>query len=274
MGPRELTRHVGKRTWNNSRRVVQTLTKFDNGPRIVGDIMLRRADELTFVAGGLQVVCPNRAGARFAVFELFTDDSYRLPWFTRGLRHDPVVLDLGGHIGSFSLAVARLFPQARVDTYEPTPFTSGYLRRNVELNDLSDRVRVFEGAISARAGVLVMAICDDGSAHNGVMLVGSPGTSSVEVPTSGLDDVFAAAPGPVDLVKFDIEGAEYEAILESSPDLWRSVSRVVMEYHAMPGRSWAELEKFFAAVDIVVVRRDAHTPHQGMAWLSRDPLVG
>lgn len=272
MRPLEVMRHVGHQTRNNGKRVVQTLTRFDNGRSVLGDIVLRRADELTFVTDGVQITCPNRAGARFAVYELFTDDSYRLPWFTRGLGNAPVVLDLGGHIGSFTLAVTRLFPQARVDAYEPTPFTSGYLRRNVERNGLSDRVRVFECAISSSTGKLVMAICDDGSAHNGVMLAGAPGTTSIEVPTTGLADAFAAAPGPVDLVKLDIEGAEYEAILDSSPALWASVSRVVMEYHHMPGRSWADLEGFFAGVGLEVARRDPSTDHLGMAWLSRGPV--
>ena len=272
MRPFERVRHAGHQTSNDIRRVVQTLTRFDNGISVLGDIVWRRREELTYVTDGLEVVCPNRGGARFAVYELFADDVYRLPWFTRGLRNDPVVLDLGGHIGSFSLAVSQLFPRARVDAYEPTPFTAGYLRRNIERNGLDDRLRVFESAISASAGVLVMAIADDGSAHNGVMLVGAPGMESIEVPCTALANAFTAAPGPVDLVKFDIEGAEYEAILESGPELWQPVQRVVMEYHRMPGRSWADLEKFFASVELKVVRRDEHPGKQGMAWLSRGQL--
>jgi FkbM family methyltransferase len=272
MRPTERIRHAGHQTSNDIKRAVQTLTRFDNGISVLGDIVWRRREELTYVTNGLEVVCPNRGGARFAVYELFADDAYRLPWFTRGLRNDPVVLDLGGHIGSFSLAVSRMFPQALVDAYEPTPFTASYLRRNIERNGLDDRLRVFESAISASAGVLVMAIADDGSAHNGVMLVGAPGMESIEVPCTTLADAFAAAPGPVDLVKFDIEGAEYEAILESGADLWCSVQRVVMEYHRMQGRSWADLEKFFASIELKVVRRDEHPGEQGMAWLSRDPL--
>ena len=272
MRPVERVRQVGHQTTNDVKRVVQTLTRFDNGFRVLGDIVWRHPDELTYATDGLEIVCPNRGGARFAVYELFADDAYRLPWFTRGLRDDPVVLDLGGHIGSFSLAVNQLFPKARVDAYEPTPFTAGYLRRNIEHNGLGDRLRVFESAVSAREGVLEMAVADDGSAHNGVMLVGAPGMDSIEVPSTALADVFGAAPGPVDLVKFDIEGAEYESILESGPDLWLSVRRVVMEYHRMPGRSWADLEKFFASVGLDVVRRDQHPGEQGMAWLSRDPL--
>ena len=272
MRPVERVRRVGHQTSNDIKRVAQTLTRFDNGFSILGDILWRRPDELTYVTDGVTVTCPNRDGARFAVYELFADDAYQLPWFTRGLRADPVVLDLGGHIGSFSLAISQLFPQARVDAYEPTPFTSGYLRRNIEQNQLGDRLRVFESAISAHAGVLVMAIADDGSAHNGVMLVGAPGMASIEVPSTALADAFAAAPGPVDLVKLDIEGAEYEAILESSPDLWSPVSRVVMEYHEMPGRSWDDLETFFAGVGLEVARRDPSTDHLGTAWLSRGPV--
>jgi FkbM family methyltransferase len=252
--------------------MVQTLTKFDNGISVLGDIVWRRREELTYVKDGLKVAVPNRGGARFAVYELFADDAYRLESFTRGMRDDPVVLDLGGHIGSFALAVNQVFPQARVDSYEPTPYTAGYLRRNIEQNGLGDRLRVFESAVSAHAGVLEMAIADDGSAHNGMMLVGAPGMESIEVPSIALADAFAAAPGPVDMVKFDIEGAEYEAILESGPEIWQPVRRVVMEYHRMPGRSWADLETFFANVGLDVVRRDEHPGEQGMAWLSRDPL--
>lgn len=265
-------RHLGDRTRRNSRRAIQTLTTFDNGFRVLGDIVIRRPDELCFSLDGLEVVCPNVRGARFAVYELFTDDAYHLPWFTQGLGSAPVVLDLGGHIGSFSLAINRLFPDALIDAFEPTPSTATYLRRNVETNGLSDRIRVFESAISARAGTLMMAVCDDGSAHNGVMLEGTPGTTTIEVPTTPLQDAFAAARGQVDLVKLDIEGAEYEAILESSPELWRSVQRVVMEYHHMPDRSWADLEAFFATVGLLPVRHDPQTPHLGLAWLSRVPL--
>lgn len=272
MRPLDRVRRVGHQTSNDAKRVVQTLTRFDNGFTVLRDIVWRHPDELTYVTDGLEVVCPNRGGARFAVYELFADDAYQLRWFTRGLRDDPVVLDLGGHIGSFSLAISQLFPHARVDAYEPTPYTSGYLRRNIERNGLGDRLRVFENAVSAHAGVLEMAIADDGSAHNGVMLVGAPGMESIEVPSTALADVFSTAPGPVDMVKFDIEGAEYEAILESGPELWQPVQRVVMEYHRMPGRSWSDLETFFATVGLDVVRRDEHPGEQGMAWLSRDPL--
>lgn len=272
MKPLELPRSVGKRIRNNTRRAIQTLTLFDNGSSVMTDIVIRRPDELTFATDGLRVTCPNRAGARFAIYELFADDAYQLSWFTRGLRQDSVVLDLGGHIGSFSLAIARVLPAARVDGYEPTPFTAGYFRRNVAQNDLGGRIRLFERAVSSSEGVLIMAICDDGSAHNGVMLVGTPGTTSIEVPTTALAEAFAGAPGPVDLVKFDIEGAEYEAILGSSPDLWHSVSRVVMEYHDMPGHTWSDLERFFAGVGLDVVRRDPVTPRLGMAWLSRSPI--
>jgi hypothetical protein len=54
--------------------------------------------------------------------------------------------------------------------------------------------------------------------------------------------------------------------------LWQSVSRVVMEYHHMPGHRWAELESFFGEVGLEVVRRDVHPDQQGLAWLSRTPL--
>ena len=47
---------------------------------------------------------------------------------------------------------------------------------------------------------------------------------------------------PVDVVKIDCEGAEYELIGASSPASWSTVSRVVLEHHPHSELGWPDLQ--------------------------------
>lgn len=262
-----------RRSRFRARRAFQAVTVFDNRRSLLGQL-LGRADELEFRTDGLTIVCPNVPGARVPVFEVFAEDEYDLPWFTQGLREDLVVVDIGAHIGCFSLSFSTQHPQSRVHSYEPTPSTGEYLVRNVEGNDLGHRITVNRSAVGARSGTLVMADTGQASGHNGVMHLGEEGAVGIEVPCVSLESAFEAAGGRVDLVKMDAEGAEYDIILTSPPELWQSVRRVVMEYHPLSGHSFDEIEAFLKTAGLSVVKRIDMPSGLGLAWLSRDELEG
>ena len=267
-------------TWRVSlatRRVRQTLTRFENGPSvlagIVGSRIRHRPTELTYrLADGLSIVCPNLPGARVPIYEVFADDAYHLEWFTSDLGDDPRAVDIGGHIGCFSLAFARQHPRGRVETFEASPSTAAYTIRNMELNGFDDRVTVHHAAVSSSSGTLQFADNAGGSGLNG--LTAPEGTPTIEVPAVTLVEAFAAADGPVDVVKIDTEGAEYDIVLASDPSDWSDVQRVVMEYHPVDGHSWDELQTFFSKAGLEVVHQEVglFTDRLGTAWLSRTPL--
>ncbi len=250
-------------------RVGQTLSGFRNGGSVLAQ-MARGRDELVFqVDDSLTVTCPNVAGARVPVYEIFVEDAYRLRWFTGDL-NDIQALDIGGHIGCFSLAFATLHPTARVQTFEASPSTYAFTRRNVDGNGLTDRVTVENIAVSDSNGTLAFADNGGGSGLNGV--TAPSGTHVIDVPCITFADALSRAGGQVDVVKIDTEGAEYDIVLGSEPTDWKDVQRVVLEYHDVPGRSWSELEQFFAEAGLHPVRQEAVTPQLGTAWLSRSPI--
>ena len=258
------------------RRVVQTVRTFRNGPRVLSDIttarLTGRPRDIRFRVGGLDVVTPNRAGTRFPVYEVFTDDSYRLPWFAGGLAPDAGALDIGAHIGSFSLRYAALRPAARVASYEAIPSTHRYLAANIRRNGLDGRVAAHNVAVSSTDGTLRLADHGVASAHNGMSRLGEAGSTTVEVPCVSLAHAMADLGAPAELVKLDCEGAEYDIVLGSDPALWEPVRRVVLEYHDMPGHSWEELRTFFGDVGLREVHREPTLDRLGLAWVSRDPL--
>lgn len=253
-----------------TKRVRQTLTNFDNGTSILAGIAGRR-DELVYVVDdSLSITCPNVAGARVPVYEVFAEDAYRLEWFTNDLPADVSAVDIGGHIGCFSMAFARLHPKGRVQTFEASPTTFGFLSRNITGNHFDSRVTVNNTAVSSKVGTLQFADNAGGSGLNGI--TAPEGSIVIEIPCTTVAAAFASAGDRVDVVKIDTEGAEYDIVLTSKPQEWAEVQRVVMEYHPVDGHSWAELKDFFAAAGLSVVRHEPVTDRLGTVWLSRTPI--
>jgi FkbM family methyltransferase len=261
--------------------VAQTPLTFSNWAEVLSGMVRGRVGRgpatLSFsVRTGVKIDCPNAAGAWVPIYEIFGNDSYSLAWFLGPLAKRPIqVVDIGGHIGSFSCQLAQLNPGATIQAFEPSPVTAGFLRRNVEQNGFGDRVTVSVRALGAESDVSVLL--DDnlgGSAVN--YLLGADGQSAVgtatEVKTISFDEVVNKSPSPIEVVKIDCEGSEYDFIPASSPESWASVERVVMEYHPIPGKSWPDLRSWFENLGFTMIKHVSTIEGLGNAWLSRDPV--
>lgn len=254
------------------RRVQQTL-RFPNGPKVLLDLVASRSpwapDALAFKLRNGQVVhCPNVPGARVPVYEVFAEDCYRFDELLEGLPAAPVVLDIGGHIGCFSLGLAEASKTARIHTYEASPSTASWLQKNVESNSLADRVTVHHSAVSSEPGMLEFADNAGGSSLNG-LTAPEGSTTLVKVPAVTFDDAVAEAGGHVDLVKIDVEGAEYGIFSGTTTASWEGVQRVVMEYHDVPGHDLTELLEVLFAAGLRLVRVEPVNDRQGTVWLTR-----
>jgi len=274
------------RTSNSSlthklRRISQTPTTFSNWPALLSNMALegvgRGGDVLHFQArSGLRIDSPNVPGARVPVYEIFAEDCYHLEWFLGELLHQPIqVVDIGAHIGTFACRLGQLNTQARIDCFEPSPTTASFLRRNVEQNGMAARITVHEAAVAAKSGFAELDDNGGGSGLNGLVSAGhSSGRASTRVTAVAFDEAWAELASPPSVVKIDCEGGEYDLVYGSSPELWDSVRRVVLEYHSVPGETWAKLRSWFEDRGLHVVEELAGTMDGlGSAWLSRDPIA-
>ena len=252
------------------RRVRQTLAGFDNGAQVLIAFargrVTGRPEDVVFRTDGISITCPNVPGARVPVYEVHVEDTYRLSWITSGFGSRPVVIDVGAHIGSFSLAVTASLPGATVTAFEPAPTTFEYLRRNLASNGRS-LVDAHQLAVAARAGTIEFTDNGAGSVLNG--LTNPDGVVTTVRAVSVVDALDLAGP-TVDLLKFDAEGAEYDALLGTPVDDLTRVRRAVIEYHDVPGHDWAELRDHLRAAGLEVVAEEAVSDRLGMAWLARD----
>lgn len=178
---------------------------------------------------------------RFRVYEPPAPVRSSLAGLGRPLR----ILDLGGHIGCFALFMRGLFPSARVVSLEPDPANASILRSCIDANGLRDSWELIEACAATRDGTAELL----GSFHLSQMSGGSE--QSLRRLQQGIVDRFPFLDGTplvrserrevacrdvfgllldADLVKFDIEGAEWP-ILADPRFRELQATAVVLEYH-------------------------------------------
>lgn len=142
------------------------------------------------------------------------------------------VVDVGAHIGIFSLMAARkVGPTGRVIAFEPSPRTLDLLRRNLAFNGLP-WVKLHAVALADVEGTTSLFMAE-GAVDNPVAdtLIAASKRKSVPVRLRRLDDVLAEEDvAAVDHLKIDVEGAELR-VLDGAPKTLARTRRVVMEVH-------------------------------------------
>jgi FkbM family methyltransferase len=142
------------------------------------------------------------------------------------------VLDVGGNIGLFALACARRLPQAKVFSYEPGPPNQRIYEMNRLANpDVSSRIELRHQAVGGKAREDNWFF--DEANPGGSSLFGKSG-KPCRVEIAAFADVVAGLPKPISLAKIDVEGAEYEILRETPPEIWRQVPAVSLELHDDP----------------------------------------
>lgn len=137
-----------------------------------------------------------------ALDEVFVEQQYQLP---QDLDRVETVLDLGSNVGASVRYLATRYPQARIYAFEPNPAIQPQLADNLEGLANAAICRYAVGAADSVARLHV---------PSGFSMKASLHRSGdgVEVPVRSIASAVAELGlGRVDLIKFDVEGAEYQA---------------------------------------------------------------
>ena len=150
----------------------------------------------------------------FTLDDTFTAGYHRSLW---PLPDAPVIADLGGHIGSTALDYSLIHPGARITAVELDAGNFGLLEENTRDRD---------GITAVHAGV---------AAHDGVLTYDGSDTNTFAASAAGrwtspAMTVDSICPGPVDLLKMDIEGAE-ASVLKSGRSWAGRVRHILVETH-------------------------------------------
>ncbi len=130
---------------------------------------------------------------------------------------DPkIIIDLGAHIGSFSIMAATTFPQARVYAFEASRENFALLKKNIEENKIKNIIANKVG-VSTVDGMLDFFIDEKNTVLNSFIKTRQASTlESYKVKCRRLSTIFSDLKiRECDFLKLDIEGLE-RSILESA----------------------------------------------------------
>jgi FkbM family methyltransferase len=159
-------------------------------------------------------------------FEIFTTRLYDLPPDARARLQGldaPRVLDLGGHIGLFGVALMEQLPTAEILAFEPDPENHLVLSQCIAANGLADRWQARQAAAAAADGELTFSAGLSSSSR--VVAAGDAGDLTV----AAVDVLPLVAEANV--LKMDMEGSEW-AVLTDPRFAAGAPEVLVMEYHA------------------------------------------
>lgn len=145
------------------------------------------------------------------------------------------VLDCGANIGGFGLLLAgRGVDIQEYHAVEMNPRTCGRLAFNLTNWRGLAPAKVMNAAVSNHSGTV--AISDVfGSDSQSLFQSQNPSTAMVKIPTTTINELLERAKwesGGPDLVKIDIEGAEFEAIPLLGSDSLLNTKVVIIEIHS------------------------------------------
>ena len=146
------------------------------------------------------------------------------------LEPSDTIYEVGGHIGSWSVFLAKHVKDGGLHVFEPDAHNASRNQANLELNGLT-HARVVEAAASNENGTAELATEATASAGMHSLVRDIQGSRSVTVRTVRLDDYAAESQAPPPTaMKIDCEGAE-GLVLAGARSLLPGVRVIMLEAH-------------------------------------------
>lgn len=162
------------------------------------------------------------------------------------LKSAKIGIDIGAHIGVFSVFAANRSPDLKIFAYEPAVDNFSLLQENIKLNNLKDRISAIHKAVCGVSGSREFYLPKD----SGLYTLNQEYARECDerytktlVECQSLADFFKFNKiGFCDFIKIDCEGGEYEILYSASKETFSKIGVLSIECHK--GGSVVELRKF------------------------------
>ena len=164
---------------------------------------------LTTWKGTLFLLEPKSITSSRFVYELHPDERFieRLAVFAGKPEDNVTFVDVGANVGLFTVLLCRTF--SRGVMFEPNPVAAAMARRNVALNEVSDKYRLIEAAVGKTLGTVAIPKVGVPDPALRVRYDAVDGVESLLVPMITLD---SAIPDGAVVMKIDAEGFDADVV--------------------------------------------------------------
>lgn len=178
---------------------------------LIKNIAYQTLDVITFGKGVKRNIGGEtiRFPSRFSRYYESNYEPETFKFFRENLKLGDTVLDIGAHIGLFSVLISRLVgKQGKVFSFEPTPFTRSILQEVINLNEVSDIAKVRGEAVSDKKGNAFFYDTETEISNANSLVKTDLGKKQIEVSLISVDEFVNENNLKINCLKIDVEGAE------------------------------------------------------------------
>jgi len=163
---------------------------------------------------------------RWVINEIWIHEIYSPSGFE--IKESDTVIDIGGHIGTFSMFAAMHAKNGKIFTFEPFPENYGVLKENIALNKFTN-VEMINLGVSSEKCIRRIYINEKGSCCNSMYVENE---NFIDVKCITLEDIFNDYKiEKCNFLKIDCEGEEYEIIFATPDEIFEKIDKISLEYH-------------------------------------------
>tara|TARA_Y100001936_G_C16084189_1_gene680281 strand:+ start:1107 stop:1877 length:771 start_codon:yes stop_codon:yes gene_type:complete len=148
------------------------------------------------------------------------------------IKKNDIIIDVGSHIGLFSLLASKFCTEGKIFSYEPVKDNFECFISNLNLNQIK-HIFPFNLAVSSDSSKLDLFLNEDESGHS----IFSQNDKKISVNSISLKEIFDKNNISIcKLLKLDCEGSEYSIIDALPIEYFKRIENIVIEYHLADSR--------------------------------------
>src|SRR3989338_2423662 len=160
----------------------------------------------------------------FVVYEVWKRKLYDID-----IKENDMVIDVGANIGAFTILAAKNAINGNVFSFEPEKSNFKQLQKNVRLNKLKNVV-VHNLGVNKSKGTAQLFVSNNNEAGHSLCNSETNETQTIHCMT--LVDIFDKYNiNNIDVLKLDIDGAEYDVLFSTPVKTLRKIDKIILEFH-------------------------------------------
>ena len=146
------------------------------------------------------------------------------------IQQNDIVIDIGAHVGYFTLYAAKRAQNGMVISFEPTKESFSVLKNNVKINNFQN-ITINNLAVASISESRILFV-DKKYGISNTFYENNTDLEKEIVQTTTLDEIYKKYNlEKIDFLKMDCEGAEFEIILNTSTEILKKIKKISMEIH-------------------------------------------
>jgi len=209
-----------------------------------------------------------RLHPRFMTSNLDAIESEVMLWMRQSLRPGSTALDIGANVGLHTVYMAKLVGDTgMVAAFEPSPANLRLLRYHVQVNNLAQAQVVQKAVTNQDSGTLPFFLLNGGDHSSNSLTFGRENVPNLdqalhqarratEVEVVSVDRFCADANAAPDLIKIDVEGAEFQVLQGAVRTLDSARPKIILAIHPWwlpPGQTTGDIVAFLADRDYAIL---------------------